>query len=149
MLAVSSAAALFINVPKITRKHQRGNCNQLRFSWDALMPGARILLLICPFFVGLMQFLLILIHLLQPYASNLVLWGRGGWPPGMLCKVLALHGLLTRHMAHARAWYWCHTAVYTASTLSYTTDHIQSWRWKYFQVINYNWFRELVQNCPI
>ena len=33
------------------------------------------------------------------------------------CKVLTLHGLLTRHVAHARAWYRCYTAVYTASTL--------------------------------
>ena len=33
------------------------------------------------------------------------------------CKVLTLHGLLTRHVAHARARYRCRTAVHTASTL--------------------------------
>ena len=33
------------------------------------------------------------------------------------CKVLTLHGLLTRHVAHARAQYRCHMAVHTASTL--------------------------------
>ena len=33
------------------------------------------------------------------------------------CKVLALHGLLTCHVACALAWYRCHTAVHIASTL--------------------------------
>ena len=38
-----------------------------------------------------------------------------GWHTG--CKVLALHGLLTRHVPYARVQYRCHTAVHTANTL--------------------------------
>ena len=44
-----------------------------------------------------------------------------------LCKVLTLHGLLTRHVAQARVRYRCHTAVHTASTLEVPHRHIWSW----------------------
>ena len=49
------------------------------------------------------------------------------------CKVLALHGLLTHHMARAHAWYRCHTAVHTASTWEVQHRHIRSWSLESFQ----------------
>ena len=43
------------------------------------------------------------------------------------CKVLTLHGLLTCHVAHARARYRCRTAIHIASTLEVQYKHIRGW----------------------
>ena len=59
---------------------------------------------------------------LAPHKINM----RVGWSSGSN-SLLHLHGLLTRHMSCARAWYRCHMAVHTASTLEVHTDHIRSW----------------------
>ena len=49
------------------------------------------------------------------------------------CKVLTLHGLLTRHVAHAHARYRCRTAVHTASTLEVQHRTLSSWSLGYPQ----------------
>ena len=77
MFVVLSAAAPSVNVPRITRKRQRGNCNLSKYPQAALMYGAWILLLICPYLVGLMPFIRAPICLLKPSASNRVFVGEG------------------------------------------------------------------------
>ena len=57
----------------------------------------------------------------------------------LMCKVLTLHGLLTRHVAHARVRYRCRTAVHTASTFEVQHRHIWSWSLDNFQRQTLQW----------
>ena len=61
-------------------------------------------------------------------------------------KELALNGLMTHHVSHARVWTGAVLLYIQLTPWRYTTDHIWSWSLESQQVIttktSYNWFWE-------